>query len=337
MAPIRVCDNGGWTDTWFAGHGKVFTIAVSPYVEVQVEIFDRAARPDRIVLNAENYGDRYVVAADPGRVVRHPLLEAAIDEVTVPDHLAVEISVHSEAPAGCSTGTSAAATVALVGALDALTPGRMTPMQLAATAHRVEVERLGLQSGIQDQLSAAHGGINYIEMPAYPHATVHPVQVTAPVWWALEQRLLLVFLGRTHVSSAIHSQVIAELEGGSGRRQLDALRGTAERSRDALSAGDFTALGRAMIDNTEAQAELHPDLVSADARAVIEVARCYGAVGWKVNGAGGEGGSLTILCGPSAPRKRALLAALTETDPLFQWIPTSLSRSGVRIWESVMP
>ena len=23
VAPIRICDNGGWSDTWFAGHGKV--------------------------------------------------------------------------------------------------------------------------------------------------------------------------------------------------------------------------------------------------------------------------------------------------------------------------
>lgn len=332
-APIRICDNGGWTDTWFAGHGKIFTIAVSPCVEVQIEVFDRSSRPDRIVVHAENFGDRYVVDPDRTRPGAHPLLEAAIDEITIPDHLAVEITIHSAAPAGCSTGTSAAATVALVGALDALTPGRMTPLELAATAHRIEIDRLGLQSGIQDQLSAAYGGINFIEMPAYPQATVHPVAVDDAVQWELESRVALIFLGRSHVSSAVHAQVIAEIEGESGRHRLDALRGTAERSRDALMAGDFSAFGAAMIDNTEAQAELHPDLVSADARAVIDVARSHGAVGWKVNGAGGEGGSLTILCGPSATQKRAMVAALAQADPLFQWIPTHLSRSGVRIWE----
>ena len=44
VAPIRICDNGGWTDTWFAGHGKVFNIGVYPYVEVQIEVFRRASR-----------------------------------------------------------------------------------------------------------------------------------------------------------------------------------------------------------------------------------------------------------------------------------------------------
>ncbi|MDT5269056.1 MAG: D-glycero-alpha-D-manno-heptose-7-phosphate kinase [Acidobacteriota bacterium] len=40
-APIRICDNGGWTDTWFARHGKVFNIAVRPHVEVQIEVSRR--------------------------------------------------------------------------------------------------------------------------------------------------------------------------------------------------------------------------------------------------------------------------------------------------------
>ena len=38
VAPIRVCDIGGWTDTWFARRGSIFNIAVYPYVEVQVEV-----------------------------------------------------------------------------------------------------------------------------------------------------------------------------------------------------------------------------------------------------------------------------------------------------------
>ena len=48
VAPIRVCDNGGWTDTWFAEYGKIFNIGVYPYVEVQIEVFPRDAQEDRI-------------------------------------------------------------------------------------------------------------------------------------------------------------------------------------------------------------------------------------------------------------------------------------------------
>jgi D-glycero-alpha-D-manno-heptose-7-phosphate kinase len=155
------------------------------------------------------------------------------------------------------------------------------------------------------------------------------------VWWELERRLLLVFLGRTHSSSAVHEKVIAELtrEGGAVRR-LEPLRRAAERARDAVYAGDFVALGRAMIDNTAAQADLHPELVSADAHTLIALAQEHGALGWKVNGAGGEGGSMTLLCGPSASARRSLLRAISAANPLFQPIPIYLSRFGLRVWET---
>jgi D-glycero-alpha-D-manno-heptose-7-phosphate kinase len=340
-APIRICDNGGWTDTWFAGHGAVFNIGVSPYAEVQIAVYPRAARADQVVIHAENYGDRYAVSSErPNHSIPqdlaglHPLLGAAIAELPPPADVAIEITIFSEAPAGCSTGTSAAVCVALVGALDQLTPGRMAPHQVAYAAHRIEVERLGQQSGIQDQLCAAYGGVNYIEMFAYPYATVSQLELPNAIWWELERRLLLIFLGKTHSSSAVHEQVIAALEreGGASPR-LAALRRTAARSRDALYAGDFAALGQAMADNTAGQSALHPALVSAEADALIALARAYGALGWKVNGAGGEGGSLTLLCGAQPGARRRLIQAIAETFPHFRPIPIALSRFGLRVWD----
>jgi D-glycero-alpha-D-manno-heptose-7-phosphate kinase len=334
VAPIRICDNGGWTDTWFAGHGKVFNIGVYPYVEVQVEVHPVGALADRVVLDVENYGDRY--GFDAGTLPdRHPLLEAAVAEIGLPDDVSVEISIFSEAPAGCSTGTSAAATVALVGALDFLGPKPLSPHEIAYVAHRVEVDRLGIQSGVQDHLCAAYGGINYIDVLSYPEASVSQLQLSDPVWWELDRRLALVFLGRRHVSSVMHERVIALLaEEANASAVLEDLRHAAECARDAVCAGDFENLGRSMIENTEAQRRLHPDIVSKEAQSVIEVAHAFGALGWKVNGAGGEGGSLTLLCGPAMRAKRELLLAIRRTDPRFQVIPTHLSRDGLRVWEA---
>jgi D-glycero-alpha-D-manno-heptose-7-phosphate kinase len=336
VAPIRVCDNGGWTDTWFAKHGKIFNIGVYPYVEVQIEVYPRGAMKDRVILHAENFGQQYAVFPKSERHewIHHPLLEAAIDYMGVPAELAVQISIFSEAPAGCSTGTSAAVSVALIGALDQLTPTHMTPLEVAYAAHRIETDMLGQQSGIQDQLCSAFGGINYIEMFDYPYAAVSPIFVGNAVWWELERRLSLIFLGRSHSSSAVHEMVIKGLENaGPDCPQLEALRKTAQLSRDAIYDGDFAALGQAMIANVEAQRNLHAKLVSADAQQVIDIAKEYGALGWKVNGAGGEGGSVTLLSGSSMSQKRAMLRALEETNPLYQNIPIYLSRYGLRVWE----
>jgi D-glycero-alpha-D-manno-heptose-7-phosphate kinase len=334
VAPIRICDNGGWTDTWFAGSGRIFNIGVYPYAEVQIAVYPFRRQKDRIVIDAENFGDRYVLRREPPTWDRHPLLEAAVEVMNVPRNVAFEITIFSEAPIGASTGTSAAVTVALIGALDCLSPGRLTPHEVASVAHRVETEILKQQCGIQDQLCSVYGGINYIEMFNYPHASVSPIHVPNSIWWELERRLALIFMGRSHSSSQLHELVIRELEhAGPDCPKLNALRETAPRSRDALLGGDFKALGKAMVDNTEAQRRLHPKLVSADAEKVIRIAKAHGALGWKVNGAGGEGGSLTLLCGSRSQEKRELIKAIEKTNPLFRNIPIYLSRQGLRVWE----
>jgi len=333
VAPVRVCDLGGWTDTWFAGHGTVLNIAVYPYVEVQLSVGPRGDEPP-VVLHAENFGDRYAVVPGQPLPDRHPLLEAALDDLGVPEDVSVEITIWSDAPAGCSTGTSAAVSVALVGALDVLTPGRMAPHEVAVRAHRIESELLGLQTGVQDQLCSAYGGISLVEIPAYPTAAVTPLVLPDDLWWELERRLVLVFLGRNHVSSAVHDKVIDELQHeGSAAPRLEVLRRLAVEGSEALAHRDLARFGRVMSANTDAQAALHPELVNPGAWQVIEVARAHGAAGWKVNGAGGVGGSLTLLAGRSASQRRAMVEALHAANPLFQVIPTHLSRRGLRVWE----
>jgi D-glycero-alpha-D-manno-heptose-7-phosphate kinase len=334
VAPIRICDNGGWTDTWFVKSGKIFNIGVYPYVEVQVEVFRNDAVDRQITVFAENYGQRFVATGAKSGWDKHPLLQAAIARMKVPTDVALKVSIFSEAPSGASTGTSAAVAVALVGALDRLTVGHLTAHEVAYTAQAIETEMLKLQCGIQDQLCSAYGGLNYIEMFDYPRATVSQIQIANALWWELERRLVLIYFGKSHSSSAVHDKVIKELEGsGPDCRKLQDLRSTAEKSRDAVHAGDFVALGEAMIENTEAQERLHPDLVSREAHRVIEIAKEHGALGWKVNGAGGEGGSLTILTGTLSHVKRAMIREIEAENRLFKNIPVYLSRYGLRTWE----
>ena len=88
-APVRICDNGGWTDTWFGGPGRVLNIAVAPGVEVSIR---PTSGPDPVVLDVQTFGDRYPIVPGAPRDARHPLLEAAIDSFPPPSDRAVEIA-----------------------------------------------------------------------------------------------------------------------------------------------------------------------------------------------------------------------------------------------------
>ena len=65
-----------------------------------------------------------------------------------------------------------------------------------------------------------------------------------------------------------------------------------------------------------------------------EIAKRYGALGWKVNGAGGDGGSVTILGSPSRPQQREMLREISALGDGITVINTYLSRFGLRVWAS---
>ena len=330
VAPTRICDIGGWTDTWFAQRGCVFSIAIYPHVEVQLFVDD--GQPSRAVeISFENYGETRTFILDQLRYDHHPLIQAALDAGGLPAGVSVRANIYSAVPPGASTGTSAALGVALVSALDRLQGGCLTAHEVATRAHALETERLNLQSGVQDQLASAYGGISFIEITDYPHSSVSRVHVPEDVWYELEHRLTLVYVGLPHSSSEVHHQVIKSI-GPTARDdfRIDRLRELARLAKSCVSRGDFAGLAKAMNANTAVQRDLAAGLVGEPFDRAMNVARRFGAEGFKVNGAGGDGGTLTILTDGDMARKRLMIAALTDAG--FTTIPIQLAHRGVRSW-----
>lgn len=321
--PVRACDAGGWTDTWFAGHGTVCTLAVGPAVTVTVAL-DHEQPAGTVALDVPSFGDRYAftIGDRPGR---HPLLEATIARHAGDAAAAgLRVTTSTLVPPGSGLGTSASVVVALVGALRALDGSRPDPATVARAAHDVETVELGWQSGVQDQLACAHGGALHLAIDTYPDARVTPINVPASARRALTDRLVTVYLGRPHASSALHDEVIASL-GDTASARLEPLRRAAQLAAGSLSMGDLEGWAEALTDATEGQRALHTALVSAAADDVWRVASAHGALGWKVNGAGGDGGTVTVLAsGDRDPAElRAALAAADQRWRVLDLRPTT--------------
>ena len=281
--------------------------------------------PDPVVLDVETFGDRYsIVPRAPGRPP--PAARGRHRRVPTPKGSRGGSQRSFRRPGWLRhryVGGGRGRPAGRVGSLARCE--QRSPRDIAYAAHRLEVDILGVESGIQDQLSAAFGGINYLEIETYPEARVYPL----PTWEELGPRLTLVFLGRAHDSSAVHRQVIEDV-GCRGSAVFSRLRDAAVAARDAVLARDLDAFGQAMIANTEAQGSLHPEIVGVDARRVIEFAAARGAIGWKVNGAGGDGGSVTILsANPEA--KEALEHRVTALDEHYRVLPIHVSPVGLEV------
>jgi D-glycero-alpha-D-manno-heptose-7-phosphate kinase len=300
---------------------------------VTVEVL--AGERPGVRLALRDLGDAYDATTLPGR---HPLVEQAVASLieTVDDPPGLDVSVRSAVPPGASLGTSAAVVVAVLAGVEAALGRACTPSdELAARAHRVETDRAGRESGVQDHWAAACGGASLLAVGPYPEVRRTGIDLPGATRAALAERLVTVVLG-SHDSSAVHREVIDLIVACGGgehdhaRRCFARLASLAGLAAEALGAGDLDAWAAALTAATDTQADLHAGLVGVAHRRAIEVARRHGALGWKVNGAGGEGGSLTALA-PDGDAAAALRGALAAADA--GWVVPALrpTDEGVRL------
>ncbi len=331
-APVRIADIGGWTDTWFAGTGTVCNLAVGPGVTVEIVGGGSAEQPTLVL---SDFGQRVRLDREGAQSLRrnHPVLAEILHRHLRPELSIAEISITSAVPPGSSLGTSAAVGVAMIAAMDIAGGQVVDPQRIAERAHAAETGA-GLQSGVQDHVAAAFGGISNISI-SYPSFEVAGVDVSNYVTTELSARLRTVFLGR-HDSSSVHQMVIKRLEAlGNPEHypELSMLRDAAEQAVNALRADDMQAYGAAMLATVEAQRGLHPDLISPAAQQLTDLALSFDGAA-KVNGAGGFGGSVTLLAPESTERRADFdrqLASLVGRLAGASLLHLELSNSGVAV------
>ena len=124
---------------------------------------------------------------------RHPIFREALKELWPSG--GIEIVSTADIPSGTGLGSSSTFSVALLQALYAYRGTFCSKEKLARKACQLEIERLGEPIGKQDQYAAAYGGLNLIEFQPDENVLVSPLMLPAETLTALEQNLLLFYLG----------------------------------------------------------------------------------------------------------------------------------------------
>ncbi len=324
-SPVRICDVGGWTDTWFYKKGAVFNIAVDLYSYVRI---------------VENGGDKINIISEnldlSTEIINYrkieyngilDLLKAAVKRMEIKKGL--DIFVRADSPPGCGTGTSASVAVTLIAALAQYSNKAMVSYEIAELAHKLETDELKLESGVQDQYAAAYGGINFMEIE-YPSVKISNIQIDQKTICELESQLILVYLS-SRSSSQMHRAVIQNFERGHKDtvEAFETIKNCAFEMKRAIRSSNLNDFGAIMIKNWEAQKKLHPLMLNPIIEKAEKIASQNGAIGFKINGAGG-GGSATILAGVGNEYK--LKKKLLENG--FTLLPCKLNFKGVETWET---
>ncbi len=329
-APARISFGGGGTDIepYCSEHGgAVISTTISKYT--YVSLHDKDPSEDQTTVYAHDLHE--VTRFTPGNYVydgKADLAKAVLKHFNI--QKPVEIHIHSDLPPGSGMATSSSLTVALIGACAHLQEQRLSKYDVSYLAYKIERDDLKQRGGYQDQFAAAFGGFNYIRFRN--RVTVYPLKLSARVRLELRYRLLLVYTGQTHLSSAIQEQMMKgyTLQKANFLDGMARLKRVAKKMRDLLVSDDlsrFNEFGQLLHEGWESKQSLSDKISTGEVDALYMLARQEGAIGGKLLGAGGGGHVLLFI----DPEKRATL--LEKLEGLGgQVIPFEFESKGLQVW-----
>jgi len=204
-------------------------------------------------------------------------------------HEPIEIASMADYPVGCGLGTSGSFTVALIKGLLEYHGQDVNPKDrrtIAEHACHIEIDVLKEPIGKQDQYASAFGGINSYTFHKDGYVEVTPIRVDHV---ELNKRLLLFDTKISRKASDILTNQVKEMEsGGAVLDKLDKVKALALVTKGLLEHDKFDQWGD-LLNNYWNVRHTFSKYSNPKIDEAYELARKNGALGGKLQGAGGGG------------------------------------------------
>jgi D-glycero-alpha-D-manno-heptose-7-phosphate kinase len=257
------------------------------------------------------------------------LVKAVLNNLNGQSKTGLDFFIHSDAPPGSGLGSSSTMVVALIGLLRHWHHLPLTNYEIARIAYKIEREELGIAGGMQDQYAATFGGFNFIEFGANA-VVVNPLRIERATLNELEYSLLLVYTGRTRLSSKIiESQVHSyESKEMTVLEAMDEIKHITVEMKNALLQSRLQDFGSLLHRAWVNKKKMAKQITTPEIDALYAAAREQGALGGKILGAGG-GGYLLLMC--EFGKKHLVAAALERMGA--EAVDFHFVRHGLQTWE----
>jgi D-glycero-alpha-D-manno-heptose-7-phosphate kinase len=317
--PLRISFFGGGTDypVWYREHGGS---VLATTIDKRCYITCRRLPPFFEYHSRISYSRVENVRRNDA--IEHPSVRASLEFLGIGE--GVEIHHVADLPARAGLGTSSAFTVGLLLALYALKGQMRDKHSLATDAIHVEQDLLQESVGAQDQVSAAHGGLNRINFNTDGSIDVNRILAADGRIKELEQHLALFFTGFSRTASEIaHAQVQATPQ---RTKELEALSHLVNEAEGILTSSSrpLDEFGRLLHEGWNIKRTLTQKISNSAIDEIYEAGLSAGALGGKLCGAGG-GGFMLFYVPPE--RRDALRARLKN----LLCVPFSFSNRGSHV------
>jgi D-glycero-alpha-D-manno-heptose-7-phosphate kinase len=316
--PFRISFFGGGTDypAWYRQHGgRVLASAINKYCYITCRYLPPFFE-HRFRVVYSKIEDRLSVDE-----IVHPAVREVLRYMGV-EH-GVEIHHDGDLPARSGIGSSSSFAVGMLHAIHALKGRIPTRQELSQQAIHIEQDVLHEAVGSQDQVMAAHGGLNLVEFLRNEEIVVTPITLNAEQVREFNSHLMLFFTGVSRTASEVAKTYVEGL--GEKDRQLREMSAMVDEALAILRQGsDMERFGRLLHHGWIAKRSLNSKISTTYIDEIYDSAKQAGALGGKLIGAGG-GGFMLIFARPSDhARIRERLSRLIH-------VPFKFDFSGSRI------
>jgi len=312
--PIRISFFGGGTDypDYFKKFGgAALSSSIDKYIYVTVKKMEGISEFKYKI----NYSK--LEACNEIEEIKHPVVRACLNFLNIND--SIEIHVISDLPARSGTGSSSSFTVGLLNALYGLNGQMISKERLANEAIYIEQVVLGERVGVQDQLAAAYGSLNYFELRQDSSFVVNKLIIDFERKKELENNLLMFYTGVSRYAHEILEEQISNTQKDKITVDLDKIKRMADEGVEILT-GDksLDAFGLLLDEAWNTKKALSTAITTNFLDDIYFRAKSSGALGGKLLGAGGGGFFIFYVNKDYQPIVRKSLSDLIEVNFNFE-------------------
>jgi D-glycero-alpha-D-manno-heptose-7-phosphate kinase len=211
-----------------------------------------------------------------------------------------EIQLSYEAPPRSGLGGSGVLAITAIAAInkacEAFGEPEFSKPYIIELAHNIEDGLRYSYTGMQDQCAAAYGGVNkWYWTYASPESKFKRIELLPPSSFpALDSRLVVAYIGRSHTSDDVNSQQVAWFLNGRTRSPWFRINEIANEFAEALLVSDWEKAGALISEETAIRCELVPSRITPIGEKLMKIAHTLKA-GFSTAGAG-NGGCVWALC-----------------------------------------
>jgi D-glycero-alpha-D-manno-heptose-7-phosphate kinase len=241
----------------------------------------------------------------------------------------MNITLHSDVPAGSGVGSSSTVCVALIGAIAEYYRIPLNSYEIADLAYHIERKELGIKGGLQDQYAAVFGGFNLMEFGKNLEVKVNPLKIRQRVLNEFHYHLVLIYTGKARMGDKILDKQIKIVETKDQEilGHYDILKNIAIRMKDALIKEDVSNFGQLFETAWFHKKKLAPTISNEQIDTIYETAKSNGATGGRIMGAGGGGHMLFYV---DYNNRKKMIDALENIG--CRYVPFMFDHDGLQVW-----